>query len=158
MAVSSKRERRTEARQSILENLDAEISRLSTNSTTNRLKRHRYRLFEQQGGRCCYCSREMLFLEEDIKYPPKNLATLEHLHSRLSSLRGAFGNGRYCRHAMACLECNGKRGKLRDASSPPPITLKAAARRRRRIRRHDLAAQSLGPWFTKTSAALVLEK
>ena len=63
-----------------------------------------------------------------------NLATVEHLDSRLSPLRGAFGGGNTRRRAIACLACNSARGARHDATSPPAFTLRAAARRRWRRR------------------------
>ncbi len=86
-------------------------------------KRQREKLFHAQGRRCYYCHVEMrndwdtfTYIAQNgqrkvdpNKQLPENMATLEHLDSRLSPLRGTFPpNVR--RHVVACRMCNNRRG------------------------------------------------
>lgn len=80
-----------------------------------RLQRQRFRLW-QQDPRCYYC-RVITILPESLSLPrarngglkvyPNNLATLEHLRSRLHPKR-LEPNPTYTeqRHVLACRKCN----------------------------------------------------
>jgi hypothetical protein len=93
-------------------------SMFETASSANKRQRQRRLLFQMQDGRCCYCGCAMVSIEGDIKPYPKNLTTLEHIDSRLSSLRGTFSHSNMRRHALACLECKGRGGRAHDAGVP----------------------------------------
>ena len=64
---------------------------------------------------CHWCKRETVLLE-DFKYerggpkPPPNMATIEHLYSRLSSVPRKPKNEK----VIACEECNQKRARLEN--------------------------------------------
>lgn len=78
-------------------------------STTYK-RRQRDRLFKRQRGRCCWCRQPMrrTWNHRDGQTTPPDLATIEHLDSRLSPERGQHPGER--RHRLACAKCNHQRG------------------------------------------------
>lgn len=79
------------------------------------LKRRRTRLWKQD-KRCYYCGIETVlpenFLSKSgrLKVTPKNLATIEHLRSRLNPHRTEKNKGNEIRRVLACWQCNQERG------------------------------------------------
>lgn len=79
-----------------------------------RHRRQKIRLFERQDGKCHWCGEQMLdpaIIYEDKQ--PDNLATLDHLDSRLSEERGKHSDN--IRRVLACRRCNGNRGAKEQA-------------------------------------------
>ncbi len=85
-------------------------------------------LWHRQGGLCHWCGYETVLPEALVpggdlsKYPgrpPKHTATLEHLHSRLHSGRGA--NQRVYKNVMACMHCNNEHAALEQLSLPDAV-------------------------------------
>ena len=76
----------------------------------HRKKRQRDGLYRRQGGLCYYCAQPMLKDWQDAphKSAPRNLATLEHLDSRLNPARGTRPGEH--RRVLACKACNEKKG------------------------------------------------
>ena len=77
----------------------------------NVMKREqRDRLYDKQRGKCYWCKRPMRkrWVHRDGVPTPDDIATLEHLDSRLSPSRGMFSQE--IRHAVACRACNLQRG------------------------------------------------
>ncbi len=73
-------------------------------------------LDERQGGECYWCGCKMI--DPSIIYlkkQPNNLATLEHLDSRLSGQRGKRSG---VRRVVACRLCNNKRGAREETQLP----------------------------------------
>lgn len=70
--------------------------------------RQRHRLYVVQEGKCYWCGIVMVLLDppRHQRYPA-NLATLDHLDSRWSPLRGKFPG--QPRRVLACLSCNNRR-------------------------------------------------
>ena len=90
-------------------------------STTNKERKmgmnkvlQRDRLYERQKGKCCWCGRQMLkrWIQVDGLPVPDDLATLEHLDSKMSPDRG-YRQGEI-RHAVACRACNLQRGAAEE--------------------------------------------
>ena len=78
-------------------------------------KRQRKRMYIEQGGKCYYCGQMMYFYElKRGETAPDDMATIEHLDSRLSGERGNH-QGEF-RRVMACLKCNNARGKEEEVS------------------------------------------
>lgn len=77
--------------------------KISTKTKQNQRKR----LFEEQGGRCYYCSTIMLLakIPNGVRQP-SNLATLDHIIP--VSKGGACGPTLNC--ILACRSCNNERG------------------------------------------------
>lgn len=76
------------------------------------------RFFKEQNGKCCWCQSEMIPTNgKHIKHPPDNLATLEHLDDRWSSMRGKWPDGTI-RRALACRKCNQDRSNARQNRQP----------------------------------------
>lgn len=91
---------------------------MSKKKATDRKKARKQKLYEEQGGQCIYCGKEMLLtLGVHFSEPPKNLATIEHLDDKFSSRRGAFMNSNVPRTALACLLCNKRRGMKRQRTA-----------------------------------------
>ena len=77
--------------------------------------RKRAKLFAEQDGRCHWCNQPMLpswTYRKGVRVPD-NLATLEHLDSRLSKERGKHPGER--RVVLACNVCNEARNKQEQA-------------------------------------------
>ena len=74
--------------------------------STKPLQKQRDRLYQKQGGKCYYCKKQMVkrWPHRPGETIPDNLATLEHLDSRLNPMRGRFVNE--LRHAVVCKSCN----------------------------------------------------
>lgn len=84
---------------------------------TARIRRRRSRLFVLQGGRCFWCQCTVVELPPvpRRKHPPQNMATLDHLDSRLSPHRGQWRPG-VERTVLACLGCNLRRGAAEESA------------------------------------------
>jgi hypothetical protein len=77
---------------------------------TQRTRYRKRKLYRLQNGRCWWCGEQMIYPDgRKYRHPPKLLATIEHLDSRLSGRRGAFGS-KCERTVLACRECNHRRG------------------------------------------------
>lgn len=80
------------------------------------LRRKLLELHEQQKGLCHWCQRYCYLPHEEGYRRPKHgnlggkAATVDHLYSRLNPLRWT-NTPPGPRHVMACMTCNGKRGK-----------------------------------------------
>lgn len=74
-------------------------------------RKRRDALWQEQGGRCCWCKRPMLHYSTPIEGNrlPENFATLEHLLPRTHPRRRTYPNGEK-RLALACFRCNNARG------------------------------------------------
>lgn len=96
---------------------------------SERRKRRKTRLFEMQGGLCYYCKKPMLLSFEHYKHSPKNLATFEHLDSRLSSERGKHQGER--RVVLACWECNNNQAREVEKKLLPISELRERSKRGR---------------------------
>lgn len=85
-----------------------------------RMKRRKEKLLQLQGGRCFWCGRQVTtdFEQKPGARPPENLATIDHLDSRYSPLRGKFNGLRMARTVLACWRCNNDRAKIREADLP----------------------------------------
>lgn len=87
-----------------------------------RLRRQRAWLWEYQHGRCFWCRCQMVQPEGDQRHLPKrlrnppNMATIDHLDSRLSPERGQH-SGEW-RHVLACRTCNEARSAAETAELP----------------------------------------
>lgn len=77
-------------------------------------KRQRDLLFKRQKGLCCWCRRPMRksWTHKQGVPVPDDLATIEHLDSRLNPERGQHPGER--RHRLACAKCNHQRGAEED--------------------------------------------
>lgn len=71
-------------------------------------------MFAKQEGLCHWCNGPMVLLHGVCTYPPKNLATIDHLDSRLSPERGKHSGK--LRKVAACWECNNKRAAAEERS------------------------------------------
>lgn len=105
---------------------------------THKLSRHQRRklrmqkLFDRQGGLCCYCHRPMLFDHNRRGgWIPWNAATLEHFDDRLSPERGKHGGT--VRTALACRRCNETRGNARVKELPPEELWRRSGRPPQRV-------------------------
>ena len=88
--------------------------------TSQARRQKRERLFNEQDGRCYWCGRQMRLLTFQPKAgqkSPDDMATLEHLDSRLSPSRGMFGHGAK-RVVAACYRCNHTRASEEVAGLP----------------------------------------
>lgn len=73
--------------------------------------RRKYQLWLRD-PRCYWCGKVTVILDlAKIKKPPLNLATLDHLRSRLSNERGSDYR---VSTVLACLECNQNRAKVEE--------------------------------------------
>ncbi len=78
-------------------------------------RRKRERLWIKQKGKCWWCKKKKMtvnpvyYMPNSGKNIPKNLATFEHLDSRLSENRGHQRAGEE-RIVLACYHCNWARG------------------------------------------------
>lgn len=80
-------------------------------------QRQLIRWFIQQNGLCWWCRRPMcLVVGFHVKDRPKNMATFEHMDSRLSPNRGD-GNWRK-KNVAACRECNERRAASEQRRLP----------------------------------------
>lgn len=86
--------------------------------STGNENRHRKRvwLWHRQRGACYWCHRSIVIINKYLKYPPDNLATFEHLDSRLSPERGRHPGER--RVVLACLRCNNERAHAEERALP----------------------------------------
>lgn len=77
--------------------------------TTQRRRKIRSILRSKQGGKCCYCERDMLVWGKPVPKggPPKEVETIEHLHRLDDGGTNALDN-----LALSCFECNVGRGSL----------------------------------------------
>lgn len=74
--------------------------------------RRKYQLWLRD-PRCYWCGKVTVILDlTKIKKPPLNLATLDHLRSRLNEERGSDHK---VNTVLACLECNQNRGRMEEA-------------------------------------------
>ena len=91
---------------------------MPTSSQKKKLQRVRQKkkLYEDQGGLCYWCGHKMLWKWEYCKHatPPRNLATWEHLDSRLSIERGQHPGEK--RIVLACKECNEDRAAAEESN------------------------------------------
>lgn len=91
--------------------------------------RTRIRRYLEQDGRCHWCKGKMVLIVGYNPYgwsPPDNMATLDHLHSKLSP--GRSDRGGY-KNVAACAKCN------RDRAAREEQDLGAEELRRRAGRR-----------------------
>lgn len=79
-----------------------------SDTSSARRRRKKIRLFVDQDGRCHYCRIPMLLSFHHMAHQPANLATIEHLDSRLSGERGKHHGE--IRIVLACRQCNHERG------------------------------------------------
>lgn len=80
-----------------------------------RKDRKRRRLYDLQKGKCYYCGCRMRILQRRGT-PPKDMATFEHLDSKLNPERGQHPGER--RVVLACFACNQERGTEEVAALP----------------------------------------
>jgi hypothetical protein len=113
------------------------VVRISGPQTSTQLKHRKVlRLFEEQDGRCFWCKKPMVLFQRERLHRkgrkgkvrlPQNLATLEHLDSRLSPERGKHNGER--RIVLACAHCNHLRGRMEQATQPKEILWERSGRR-----------------------------
>lgn len=78
---------------------------------TQRIKRRRRNL-HRRDPRCHWCGNDTVLMEGHIKYPPPNMATLDHLDDRFDVNRGSYAHAE--RTVLACVACNNARGAIRQ--------------------------------------------
>jgi hypothetical protein len=80
--------------------------------------RKRAMLWEEQQGRCYWCNLQMVQTSpsQPGRPDPPNMATFEHLDSRLTPERGKHAGTR--RIVLVCQSCNGARGRLEEQGLP----------------------------------------
>jgi 5-methylcytosine-specific restriction endonuclease McrA len=83
---------------------------------TPRLRKRRERLWKQD-PRCFYCGR-VTVLKQCGRHEtePDNLATLEHLRSRLDAGRQEPNDGKATRTVLACRKCNNAKADVEVAA------------------------------------------
>jgi hypothetical protein len=83
---------------------------------TKRRRQRLMRLFKQD-CRCYWCRRptELVVLEKHRNDYPDNMATIDHLNSRLSEHRGKLTGPQT---VLSCYRCNHTRGRLEVAITP----------------------------------------
>jgi len=107
--------------------------------TKDQKRNRRHRLWILQGGKCCWCQRNMMHWNdlrsdptkkethglkigsdgvERWKRLPLTLATLEHLRDKYDPTRTINPVNKEPRWALACWECNNKRGAQRTKEQP----------------------------------------
>lgn len=81
------------------------------------IRKQRERLFVFQRGRCYWCGIQTVLMSGQSRHKqnPPNMATIDHLYSRLSPDRGKV---RGYVHVLACLKCNNERAAVEEASVP----------------------------------------
>lgn len=102
-------------------------------------RNRRTRLFEEQGGKCFWCTRKCI-LPPLIPTPnrkiPLNEATLDHLHEKWTPERKQANTVHHAICVMACVKCNSSRStpaalEREKKARSNRRTAKRAARRRR---------------------------
>jgi hypothetical protein len=87
------------------------------------IRKRREKLWIECGGRCCYCDCQTILPEHTVKKPLPNMATLDHLRTRLhidydeygAPLPGTRQEPNYNseeRTKLSCWTCNNIRGKF----------------------------------------------
>lgn len=91
-------------------------------TTTARHRRRKLRLYERQNGKCWWCKERMsIGHQHRPRVPiPDDLATMEHLDSRMSRSRGTAEYGEE-RTVLACNRCNNLRASLEMAITPKSV-------------------------------------
>lgn len=94
---------------------------------TEKKKRLKTLLYQQQNGKCCYCESDMLLsFENHIGQQPNNLATFEHVYHLWEPDRHKKGNKD--KVMLACYQCNHKKGIEFVRRTPLEIRRKMAVR------------------------------
>lgn len=83
----------------------------------------RKRLWDSQDGKCCFCHCDTILPEDtgldlgNVLTYPENMATIEHINSRLTEYRKCKKEYRANRTSMAmsCYKCNQGRMKIEHA-------------------------------------------
>lgn len=99
------------------------------------VRKRREKLWNEKDGKCFYCGVKTILPVRGVntRHPPDNLATLDHLRTRLHIEYDEYGEPVVgCRHepnttneertCLACLKCNNIRGIL-DQKSTQDMTI-----------------------------------
>lgn len=84
--------------------------------------RLRNRLYDEANGKCYWCKRDTILQAPGKKIDkdtPKNIATVDHIHSKFNLNRRSVDN----RKVLACLECNHSRGRFEQQLHQQGITV-----------------------------------
>lgn len=82
-------------------------------------KEQRNRMAERQGWLCFFCQQPMIQVPENIaqlKVPPPNMVTFEHIHSRYNPERGKHGGEKV--NVASCVKCNNERNREEEKQLP----------------------------------------
>ena len=89
------------------------------------IRKRREKLWNEEGGKCHWCSRETSLPPkgEAKVIPTPDLATLDHLRTRLDKNRQEPNVNNEQRTLLACWQCNNLRGRLHQLVTMPMITI-----------------------------------
>jgi hypothetical protein len=90
-----------------------------------KLRKRREKLWVKENGKCYWCGCLTILPDRGEHFPiaPDNLATIDHLRSRLQQSRQEPNHGVEERTVLACFQCNHLRGLL-DQKSNQVVTLR----------------------------------